>query len=882
MKRLVIGILAHVDAGKTTLSESMLYLSGKIKEMGRVDHQDAHLDTHALERERGITIFSEQAQFRVGDTEITLLDTPGHVDFSAEMERTLHVLDYAILVISGADGVQAHTKTLWRLLALYEIPVFIFINKMDRPGTVREELLAELKKELGQNCVDFSPTPAVHFLEEIALCDEELIKSYLAAGDLTSAQIGQAVRGRKIFPCFFGSALTLDGVETFMRALVEYAPAPVYPEEFGAEVYKISRDGQGSRLTHLKIVGGVLRVRDAIKGEDREEKINEIRIYSGEKFSVVQELTAGAVCAVTGLTTVKPGQAMGIGIGTRGLVLEPVLSYQVVLPANSDPREILPRLRELEEEEPELRIVWDEELQEIQAQLMGEMQIEILESLIESRFGLRVHFGAGKILYKETIANTVEGVGHFEPLRHYAEVQLLLEPGEPGSGLQYVTKCSEDVLAGNWQRLILTHLKEKTQLGVLTGSPITDLRITLVGGRASVEHTVGGDFREATYRAVRQGLKEAQSILLEPYYSYQLEVPTAHIGRAIIDLERLHATYEIRRTSGDLTVLSGRAPVVMLRHYQREVTAYTGGNGRIFCSFEGYGPCHNAAEVIARMGYDSEQDAANPTGSIFCTRGTGSYVPWNRVKDHMHGQRYLRPDPALEERREVGSRANDSSGLWEDIDYELLERTTSANRGRKRKWRRQVSSVRAEQRSQDDYPRAVREDYLLVDGYNIIHAWDELKEFADGDMDVARQKLLDALASYAGMAKRNIIVVFDAYRVAGQMERVGTYHNLRVVFTKEAQTADQFIEKFAYEHRKEYRITVATSDGLQQIIIRGAGCILMTAKELRAELERAKIEVAEFLGAKSPVDGTSLLETPTGLVIKKIMEEKNKKKGDNK
>ena len=857
MKKLVVGILAHVDAGKTTLAESMLYLSGKIKELGRVDHKDAHLDTHALERERGITIFAEQALCQVADTDLPLLDTPGHVDFSAEMERTLHVLDYAVLVISGVDGVQAHTKTLWRLLELYNIPVFIFVNKMDRFGTDRQRLLSELRSQLHPSCVEFSPERTYQFLEELAGCDLELMEHFFQHHTIETDQISQAVGERRLFPCFYGSALTLAGVEEFLNGLVTYAAPPTYPNEFGAEVFKVSRDEQGNRLTHLKIVGGSLRVRDALQGEDWEEKVNEIRLYSGQRYTTVNEVGPGSVCAVTGLSQAKPGEGIGIGTGSGASFLEPVLSYQLVLPDGTNPLEILPKLRELEEEQPELHLVWNEALQEIQAQLMGEVQLEILESLIASRFGLNVRFGAGKILYRETIASRVEGVGHYEPLRHYAEVQLLLTPGEPGSGLKFDSIVSEDVLAGNWQRLILTHLQEKTHLGVLTGSPITDMKITLVGGRASLSHTQGGDFRQATYRAVRQGLKEAKSVLLEPYYSFQLEVPEKMVGRAIHDLERMHASYQIQAANGETSVLVGSGPVVTLRYYPQEVIAYTKGTGRIFLSFDGYRPCHNAEEVIAQIGYDSEQDMDNPTGSIFFANGRGFYVTWDRVKAFMHLPRYLEPEPEREqEQRPVQPRRVSSRDL-DEIDYELLERTVSANRGKKRKW---VSKPRdTEGTTEPRQPKEIRQSYLLVDGYNIIHAWPELKQYATENMDTARLRLIQALANYQGVTRHNVVVVFDAHLVEGQEEKVEDHHGLKVVFTKEAQTADQYIEKIAYANRGKHLITVATSDHLQQIIIRGAGCALWSAEELRQELARIQAELSQYYG-----DGARPQAAPVG------------------
>ena len=834
MEKIVIGILAHVDAGKTTLSESMLFLSGKTQRLGRVDNQDAYLDTHDLEKERGITIFSKQAIFEVDGTEITLLDTPGHVDFSAEMERTLQVLDYAILVISGADGVQGHTATLWRLLAMYKVPVFLFINKMDQPGTNEEALLKELQQQLDLGCTKFGTEQTEQFFEQLALCHETLMDTYFETGKIEHEQIQLAIQSRKVFPCYFGSALKLIGVEEFLQGLVHYTQTPVFPAEFGAKVFKISRDDQGNRLTHLKITGGTLKVRDAVSNGQWEEKVNQIRLYSGEKYELVDELPAGSVCAVLGLSQTKPGEGLGFEGGSPPPVLEPVLSYRVLLPEGCDPREMLPKLRELEEEEPELRVVWEEQLQEIQVQIMGEVQIEILQSLIQRRFGVEVQFDAGRILYKETIAHKVEGVGHFEPLRHYAEVHLLLEPLERGSGLQFALECSEDILAKNWQRLILSHLQEKTHKGVLTGSPITDLKITVVSGRAHKTHTEGGDFREATYRAVRQGLKEAESILLEPYYSFRLEVPEKVVGRAMTDIEKMQGSWEIAETTASGVVLVGTVPAVNMRNYHQDVIAYTKGEGRLFLTLAGYQPCHNAEEVIESLGYDSERDLDNPTGSVFCAGGTGFYVKWDQVKDYMHVESVL-PKERVEERA-VRTFAPD----YVDLDYTYLN--TTANQGKRYGWNRrsEVPEGSSEIRPVKPIVEDAREEYLLVDGYNVIYAWPELKEIAEENMDGARTKLLDILSSFQGVKNCQVIVVFDAYRVQGRyLEEIIDYHNVHVVFTKEAQTADQYIEKFAHAHQKKYKITVATSDGLQQVIIRGAGSALLSARELREEVQIA-------------------------------------------
>jgi small GTP-binding protein len=855
MNKLVIGILAHVDAGKTTLSESMLYVSGKIGKLGRVDNKDAFLDTNELERARGITIFSKQAIFELSETLITLLDTPGHVDFSAEMERTLQVLDYAILVISGADGVQGHTNTLWRLLDMYQIPVFLFINKMDQNGTDKNKLMQEIKRQLNDGCIEFGQVQTDDFYDQLAMCDEIIMDAYIETGHIETWQIKKAVRERKVFPCFFGSALKLEGIEQFMQSIVKYATIPSYPDEFGAKILKITRDEQGNRLTHLKLTGGKLKVRDVLTNGGWEEKVNQIRIYSGQKFTAVNDIEAGSVFAVTGLSQTRPGEGLGIEKASNTPVLEPVLSYQVILPEGCDPRAMIPKLRQIEEEEPELHIVWDEQLQEIQVQIMGEVQIEILQSLIQSRFGIAVSFDAGRIVYKETIASVVEGVGHFEPLRHYAEVHLLLEPGEPGSGLQLGVKCSEDVLGKSWQRLVLTHLEEKSHKGVLTGSAITDMKITLVSGRAHNKHTEGGDFREATYRAVRQGLKESESVLLEPYFSFQLELPEKMVGRAMTDIEKMHGTCEISRTNGEMSVLVGSAPVITMKNYQKEVVAYTKGIGRLFCTLNGYEPCHNAEEVIQSIGYDSENDIGNPTGSVFCANGSGFLVGWDEVKNYMHVESYLKKKGDLPQETvpNHASYIEERHISLDEID-QIINSTFYANQGRKSTWkiRKTARDSYFEPSNYIARQKEVKEEYLLVDGYNVIYAWPELKGLAEENMDGARIRLLDSLSNYQGIRKCRIIVVFDAYRVQGHLEEVIDYHNIHVVYTKETQTADQYIEKFAHDNQIKYNITVATSDGLQQIIIRGAGSALLSARELKDEIDetfaRIKKEYQEIQG----------------------------------
>lgn len=837
MGKIVVGILAHVDAGKTTLSEGMLYTSGAIRTMGRVDNRDAFLDTYALERERGITIFSKQAVFPLGTTQVTLLDTPGHVDFSPEMERTLQVLDYAILVISGADGVQGHTRTLWNLLRRYEIPTFVFVNKMDQEGTDAEVLLQELKNVLEEGCVDFSTKRDAHFYEETAVCSEDALEEFLETGRLKKETLQELFLERQLFPCFFGSALRLEGVKEFLEQMQELIKVPAYPETFGAKVFKIARDEAGNRLTYLKITGGSLKVKAVIEGQ----KVNQIRIYSGEKYEAVNEVEAGSICAVTGLSDTYPGEGLGAEQGTYLPVLEPVLNYQVIPTEGDDPILLLPKLRELEEEEPQLHIVWEEALQEIHVQLMGEVQLEVLKTLIYERFGVEVEFGQGNILYKETIQNTVEGVGHFEPLRHYAEVHLLLEPGEPGSGVQCMSVCSEDLLDRNWQRLILTHLMETEHRGVLTGAPITDIRITLVSGKAHLKHTEGGDFRQAVYRAVRQGLKQADSVLLEPYYEYRLELPSENVGRAMTDIERMHGTFGLPQTEADRTILTGMAPVSTMRDYQKEVHAYTRGNGTLQCTLKGYAPCHNTEEVLAATGYDSERDTLHPTGSVFCAHGAGFLVPWYEVKEYMHLPSIMQEKPSdSPEEKQTAYRVSKETDAW--IDTEEVDRIIAQSVGANKKQKTLPKKKVPEYYKSTSKPKKqeVREEYLLVDGYNVIFAWEDLKDLAQVSIDGARGKLLDVLCDYQGMKKCNLIVVFDAYRVQGHKTEISTYHNIHVVFTKEAETADQYIEKFAHENGKKYNVTVATSDGLEQIIIRGQGCRLLSARELKDEIERTK------------------------------------------
>lgn len=850
-----IGLLAHVDAGKTTLSESMLYLSGRIRQQGRVDHGNAYLDTYELERERGITIFSKQAELVSGELQITLLDTPGHVDFSAEMERTLRVLDYAILVINGADGVQGHTETLWKLLKQYRIPVFLFVNKMDQNGTDAKKLLKELRAKLSGSCIRFGEAEdSEEFLENVAMAEEQVLESYLEHGTIDREEISRLIGERKLFPCYFGSALKNAGVEELLGGLERYTEEKTYPDVFGAKVYKIARDPQGNRLTYLKVTGGVLKVRDLIRYQDVEEKVSQIRIYSGEKYDAVQEVRAGRVCAVTGLTKTYPGEGLGAEPPSEGSVLTPVLNYQLILPEGCDTHGMLLKLRQLEEEDPKLHIVWNEELGEIHAQLMGEVQIEILQSMIRERFQTEVTFGPGNIVYKETIKRPAEGVGHFEPLRHYAEVHLLLEPGESGSGLVFAADCSEDVLDRNWQRLILTHLAEKEHRGVLTGSSITDMKITLVAGRAHLKHTEGGDFRQATYRAVRQGLKSTESVLLEPYYEFRMEIPAEFVGRALTDIQRMAGEFQTPDTEGDFAVITGSAPVSEMRDYQLEVTSYTKGRGRLFCTLKGYAPCHNAEEVIEQIGYDSEGDLDNPTGSVFCAHGAGFHVSWDQVPDHMHLEYVWTPEAekeksAIEAKKGQGSvqsgrvSSSFSRSVEEDKELEEIFLRTYGKIERKRP----IAERRVE--SPEERQKRIRKDqmeeYLLVDGYNVIFAWEDLKELAKVNIEGARNKLMDVLCNYQGFKKCNLILVFDAYKVQGQELGVQKYHNIYVVYTKEAETADQYIEKVVHEIGRKYHVTVATSDNVEQVVTLGQGGKLLSARELRTEVEEVQRQIRE-------------------------------------
>ncbi|MFR3899345.1 MAG: NYN domain-containing protein [Blautia obeum] len=884
MKKLVIGILAHVDAGKTTLSEELLYLCGEIRKIGRVDHGDAFLDTYELEKERGITIFSKQALLKTENMEVTLLDTPGHVDFSAEMERTLQVLDYAILVINGMDGVQSHTMTLWRLLKRYQIPTFLFVNKMDQQGTDHDALLNDLKQHLHENCVDFGRTQDTDYgmyeftpeqLENIAVCEEDILETYLETGIVEDRDIARLIIQRKIFPCYFGSALKEKGVKDFWNGVQKYTAEPKRPTEFGAKVFKIARDEQGNRLTYMKITGGSLKVKALLSSNSNgqslpgrkaeedawEEKADQIRLYSGAKYELTSEAEAGTVCAVTGLTRTYPGEGLGIEQESELPILEPVLNYQIILPDDCDPHQMLQKLRQLEEEEPQLHILWDSQFSEIHAQLMGEVQIEILKKLIWDRFHVAVEFGAGSIVYKETVAEPVEGVGHFEPLRHYAEVHLLIEPGEPGSGCQFFTACSEDVLARNWQRLILTHLEEKEHIGVLTGSPLTDVQITILTGRAHAKHTEGGDFRQATYRAVRQGLRKARNILLEPYYEFRLEVPAEMIGRAMADVQKMQGTFDAPEVEGETAILKGTAAVAQMRDYQKEVVSYTHGTGKLFCSLKGYAPCKNQDEVVQNIGYDPEADLENPTGSVFCAHGAGFVVPWDQVEAYMHLQSGVDMDELdseswyedVESAQNPGTvvdNANISgnisgkngkfsySGSYEEEEelQAIFERTFGPmKRDRTAFQKKTVHSSTPATRYRAGKPR--QEEYLLVDGYNIIFSWEELNELAKENIHAACDKLMDILSNYQGYRKCTLILVFDAYKVEGHVEEIITYHNIYVVYTKEAETADQYIEKTVHRIGRQYQVTVATSDGLEQVIIMGQGAHRISAQGLKKEIE---------------------------------------------
>lgn len=851
-RSIVLGVLAHVDSGKTTLSEAMLYRAGVIRKLGRVDHRDAFLDTDALERARGITIFSKQALLDAGQTHITLLDTPGHVDFSAEAERTLQVLDYAVLVISGPGGVQSHTETLWQLLRRYRIPTFVFVNKMDLPGPTRAELLEQLNRRLGEGFVDFGADPAARD-EALALCDERLMDAWLEQGALEDGQILPAIARRHVFPCWFGSALRLDGVDPLLEGLDRFTrPAPAL-SAFGAAVFKVSQDEQGARLTWLRVTGGELKVKDLLSGEGPEgpwaEKANQLRLYSGTKYTLAERVGPGQVCAVTGLTQCRPGQGLGAQRDSEPPALEPVLSYQVLLPEGADAHAALDKLRRLEQEDPQLHVVWNETLGQIHLQLMGEIQLEVLRTLLAQRFGLEVSFGPGGILYKETITEPIEGVGHYEPLRHYAEVHLKLEPLPPGSGMQYAADCREEVLDKNWQRLVLTHLEEKQHLGVLTGAPLTDMKITLIAGKAHLKHTEGGDFRQATYRAVRQGLMMGKSQLLEPWYSFRLEVPAENIGRAITDIQRREGTFDPPETGLETAVLTGTAPVATLRDYPVELAGYTHGRGRISLTPVGYRPCHNAAQVIAESGYQPQHDLDNPADSVFCAHGAGFVVSWADVRSHMHvdsgwgkSQRPADAAPAPSPRRAAAYRAT----LEEDAELmKIFERTYGPIK------RDPLAAFRPVKKTErPDFAAqswTIAPEYLLVDGYNLIFAWEELSALAKQSLDAACTRLADILCNYQGYKKCVVILVFDAYRVPGSPGAIEQYHNIHIVYTKEAETADMYIERVTHEIGKQRRVRVVTSDGAEQIIILGHGALRVSSRLFQQEVEEVEREIRALL-----------------------------------
>lgn len=901
-KRVVVGILAHVDAGKTTLAESLLYRSGSIRKAGRVDHGDTFLDTDAQEKTRGITIFSKQAEFSWKDMDVTLLDTPGHVDFSAEMERTLQILDYAILVISASDGVQEHVITLWKLLARYGIPAFVFVNKMDMPKSDKDKLLRELQERLSGQCLDFSEAKAEkeraqdkrNLMENIAVCDEALLERYLESGNINKEDIQALITQRKVFPCYFGSALKMTGIEAFLDGLEEYCTPKDYPPDFGARVYKIGRDSSGNRLTYMKITGGCLQVKQMVSSKEGtwEEKADQIRIYSGVRYETKQSAPAGTVCAVTGLTRTFSGEGLGMEPENAAPLLAPVMTYRIILPPACDVHGMYKNLCQLAEEEPQLHVVWKEQVGEIHVQLMGEVQIEVLKNLIADRFGVAVEFDAGSIVYKETIKTPAERVGHFEPLRHYAEVHLLLEPGEVGSGLTFDTSCPADMLDKNWQRLILTHLEEKEHIGILAGAPITDMKITLTAGRAHLKHTEGGDFRQATYRAVRQGLHRAECVLLEPVYEFRLELPSSMIGRAMSDIQAMHGTFEGPTVEGEISVLTGKAPVAAMWGYQTEVLAYSGGSGRFFCSLKGYEPCHDQEEVIEKIAYDEEHDLDNPSSSVFCAHGAGFTVKWEDVEKYMHVE-----SPGIKGRMELGEGTGQEGtgaaqgtrtvqgnwavqqswtvqGTWTS-DRELEEifnrtygggnasedsisarkkwgstksvRTGGEDMQRPEKADKADSETSPKETSQKELlQKGQPEEYLLVDGYNIIFAWEELSELAKINLDSARGKLMDILSNYQGYRKMTLILVFDAYKVKGSPGSVLPYHNIHVVYTKEAETADQYIEKTTHEIGKKHHVTVATSDGLEQLIIMGQGAKRLSARELKEDIMSTNRELREL------------------------------------
>lgn len=871
-KKLVIGILAHVDAGKTTLAESMLYHSGEIRKLGRVDHKDAFLDTYELERSRGITIFAKQAELKFQDVSVTLLDTPGHVDFSTEMERTLRVLDYAILVISGADGVQGHVQTLWKLLKSYKVPTFIFVNKMDQQGVDKKKVLEILHKRLHGHCIEFTSGCKNGIMQEhIAMADEILLDEYIESNEICNKSIVKAIKERKIFPCYFGSALKNEGVDVLMQGMSDYTILPEYPEEFGAKIFKITRDEQGSRLTYMKVMGGSLRVKMPLSNKENntnkeedvnvwEEKADQLRIYSGNSYQSVPEVGAGSICAVTGLSKTKSGEGLGIEKDWELPFLEPVLTYQIQLPDDVNVYDMFLKLSQLQEEDPTLHILWDKDANEIQVQVMGEIQIEILKTIIQERFGVVVEFGSESIVYKETIGNTVVGIGHFEPLRHYAEAHVLIEPLEQGSGIEITSDCGEDMLAKNWQHLVMVHLGERVHKGVLIGGDLTDVRFTLIAGRGHQKHTEGGDFRQATYRAVRQGLMHAENILLEPAYEYRLEIPNECVGRAINDIQKMFGTFDDPEMNGEFSVITGIAPVATMRGYQQEVISYTKGFGCIYCAWKGYIPCHNQSQIVEEIQYDPINDMDNPTDSVFCTHGAGYSVFWNKVAKEAHVQNKYEANSRKEQDVTPQARGTSFEERW--IDSEELEaifqRTYGTVKREKSRFKKtkpnQVAGNYIGTSTHSGKPKEKKETYLLVDGYNIIFAWQDLKELAEINIEGARGKLMDILSNYQGYRKMNLIVVFDAYKVKGNPGDVQKYHNIDVVYTKEAETADAYIEKTVHKMGKMFDVTVATSDALEQLIIMGQGGHRLSAQGLLEEIISCNREIHDEHVEKSKKD----------------------------
>ncbi len=837
MKRLAIGILAHVDSGKTTLSEGILYHTGEIRKLGRVDHKDTFFDTHSLERRRGITIFSKQAYIKTENMEFTLLDTPGHVDFSSETERVLQILDYAILVVNGAEGVQSHTETLWKLLKIYNIPVFIFINKMDFSGLERSEIMSDMKNHLGENCIDFE---SVNFYEDTALCDEKLMQEYLETEKISDINISRNIRDRKIFPCVFGSALKIQGVDKLLEIIEKYTLSPKYKNDFSARVFKISEDENGNRLTHMKITGGNLKVKSILNGE----KVNQIRIYSGNKFTLTDVAESGMICAVTGLSETYCGEGLGNEKNSDMPKLEPVLSYKIEIPPDSDAHTVMKNLKKLEDESPELHIVWSESLQEIHIQLMGEIQLEVIKSIVAERFGIDIEFAQGRIAYKETIKSKSEGVGHYEPLRHYAEVHLLLEPAETGSGLHFYTNCREDLLDRNWQRLIITHLKEKQHIGVLTGSPITDMNITLVSGKAHLKHTEGGDFRQAVYRAVRNGLRKAESVILEPYYNFTLEVPSEFVGKALSDMQFMDAVFSAPETYNNISVIKGTVPAEAIRDYHKELAGYTKGKGRLSCMLDGYKPCRNPEKVISEIGYNCDEDTENTADSVFCKHGAGFLVKWNEVENYMHLESCLKSEKKIPETVSVPvSRKQYSGSLEEDKELmQIFERTY----GKINRDERQALHKAPEPKTEYKSAPPKKGEYLIVDGYNIIFSWDELKKQSVESLDLARNTLINRLCNYQGFRKCKVILVFDAYKVKGNSGSYERINNIDVVYTKESETADSYIEKISHELVRDYRVRVATSDNLEQMIILGNGAYRISSQEFLEEMKNTEHEIAEY------------------------------------